>query len=507
MPTRKSDTGKTGDSASETDIEAGRDESGRVDVPTVFPADAESPPPETAAPDAPSTPELSEPVVFDAVIEDPVMTDVPQPADDPFHDGHEVLATPDAPVQDTATSTSFAPTPPTPPVHTAAEHDEVHEEEEGSSFAAKALTGLLLLLVGAGAGIWAAPRIAPLLPAGMAPVADWLAPGSEKADAEIAALQARLDQGLTEVRASVAALPAPADAEASVNAAVGAVDGRLTAEIDALKQSLDGADATAIIQRLAQLEAGVEGQAAELSTLKEQIAGAATTADASGVDVYRGELDGVRAELGSLQDKVGALTARLDQVSAEANRQIETAQTQVASIQAEAETQLSAADAQANLALVDAAIASGQPFKDALDKLSGREGVTIPAGLAAAAPTGVASLASLRDSFGTDAHEAIRASILATAAGEGVLARARAFVEAQVASRSLTPQAGVGPNAVLSRMEDKLRHDDLDGALTEASQLPSEAAAAMGGWLAAAKLRAGAVDGYAELERSLAATN
>ena len=68
-------------------------------------------------------------------------------------------------------------------------------------------------------------------------------------------------------------------------------------------------------------------------------------------------------------------------------------------------------------------------------------------------------------------------------AGDGVLARSRAFLAAQVASRSLTPQTGTGTDAVLSRMEDRLRHDDLKGVLAEAEQLPSEAAAAMSGWL------------------------
>ena len=65
----------------------------------------------------------------------------------------------------------------------------------------------------------------------------------------------------------------------------------------------------------------------------------------------------------------------------------------------------------------------------------------------------------------------------------------------------------MAPDAVLSRVEDRLRQDDLDGALAEAGQLPSEAQAAMAPWLAAARLRAGAVDGLTELEAALSATN
>ena len=114
-----------------------------------------------------------------------------------------------------------------------------------------------------------------------------------------------------------------------------------------------------------------------------------------------------------------------------------------------------------------------------LAQLAGRPGITVPEGLTAAAASGVPTLAELRDSFPDAAHEAIRASIMASA-GDGVVARSRAFLEAQVASRSLTPQPGMAPDAVLSRMEDRLRQDDLAGALAEAAQLPSEASAAMG---------------------------
>ena len=88
-----------------------------------------------------------------------------------------------------------------------------------------------------------------------------------------------------------------------------------------------------------------------------------------------------------------------------------------------------------------------------------------------------------------------------------MLARANAFLKAQVASRSLTPQPGTGTDAVLSRMEDRLRQDDLAGALAEAQALPSEAAAAMQGWLDSAKLRLGATDGLAALAQTLPATN
>jgi hypothetical protein len=56
-------------------------------------------------------------------------------------------------------------------------------------------------------------------------------------------------------------------------------------------------------------------------------------------------------------------------------------------------------------------------------------------------------------------------------------------------------------------MEDALRRDDLATAIAEAGDLPSEAAAAMSGWLEDARARAAALDGFATLTAETSATN
>jgi hypothetical protein len=56
-------------------------------------------------------------------------------------------------------------------------------------------------------------------------------------------------------------------------------------------------------------------------------------------------------------------------------------------------------------------------------------------------------------------------------------------------------------------MEDALRRDDLAAALAESEQLPSEAAAALAPWTAAAKQRLDAEAGLAELSAAVAPTN
>jgi hypothetical protein len=164
------------------------------------------------------------------------------------------------------------------------------------------------------------------------------------------------------------------------------------------------------------------------------------------------------------------------------------------------------AAARADVAAIRAALEAGEPFQPPLDRLAQDAGVPVPEGLAAAAASGAPTLAALRAGFSDAAHPTIRATIQA-GAGEGVVARSRAFLEAQVASRSLAPREGATPDAILSRMEDALRRDDLDAALAEAEALPSEAQAALGAWLAEARLRAQADAGLDALDASVAALN
>lgn len=394
-------------------------------------------------------------------------------------------------------------------------HEETVEEESHQSFAARALTWLVLLLAGAGIGIWAAPKIAPVLPSGMAPVAAWLSPGQSQSESRIADLESRLETGLGDVTTRIADLAPSDDVAARVQSAVetaGAeIRSSLGAEIEDLRARLGEIDGAETRQRLARLEDAAEARAAEVESLKSQFAGADATADLTDeavarIDTWQAEVEGLRAALSSQSDRVSGLAARIDEVASEADRQIETAQARVAEIETEAATRLTAATAQSESAQLSAALASGEPFADALSTLSADPTIEVPESLASAADQGVSTLLQLKESFPDAAHAAIRASIMASA-GEGLLGRSNAYLRAQVASRSLTPQEGPSPDAILSRMEDDLRRDDLAGALTEADGLPSEAAAAMSGWLDEARRRLAAEQGLDALNSALPATN
>lgn len=464
----------------------------------------------------------SEPTDGDAVTEPGEAADGSPPAPEPSPEAapEPFPADPAAPGSEPAPEPAFEPVPQPDAVQAelvqpdAAQDESGEEYHEGPSFAARALTWLLLLLAGAAIGIWGAPRLAPLLPSGLAPVANWLTPGQENAEARIAEVEAGLQTSLADLQtrlaaaeSGLAAAPTPADVSAAVTSAVSGLSGEITELRDAAAED-DGAEAR---QRLARAESAIDGQAAELAAIKAQIAGGAAAAAGAlsaetteRIDLYRAELEGLRAEMGGLSDKVAGLATRIDEVAAAADRQVETARAEAAQAQAEADTAVSSATVEADLAQVRAAIAAGLPFADAAGRLGAHPDLSVPEPLLAASEAGVPSLPALRDGFPDAAHDAIRASIMA-GAGDGVFARSRAFLDAQIASRSLTPQPGASPDAVLSRMEDRLRHDDLAGALAEADALPSEATAAMAGWLDAARARVAAEAALATLASGAAA--
>ncbi|MEO1294064.1 MAG: mitofilin family membrane protein, partial [Pseudomonadota bacterium] len=176
----------------------------------------------------------------------------------------------------------------------------------------------------------------------------------------------------------------------------------------------------------------------------------------------------------------------------------------VSTAQASVQETRSTAVARAALATVEAALDSGEPYNAALARVAENTEIEIPEGLRQPATTGVATLAALRTSFADAANGAIRTAIRTGRDEGGVGGRLAAYIESQVATRSLEPREGDTVDAVLSRAEDALRQDNLAAAVAELDALPPAAAEVMSAWLERSRLRVAAVEGYQALDAALA---
>lgn len=351
------------------------------------------------------------------------------------------------------------------------------------------ITGLLL--VGGVIVLFIGPKIAPLLPSGMAPVAAWLAPGGAETKAEIAALQAAIAglpkpvlQGRIEVIASRTVSQAVEDLSLQIATLQSALDdmpkpvsqGRI--ELIAARKAEQAVDVLRdeIFTMLVQLSATTQGEG---EVAAETAAGLSTLSAANA----------------RLKTELAALGQRIDEVSAVAE--------QVVEVKAGAAVAIVASNISNILDALRKALSTGIPFTSALVELESAGVEVMPTALTTTSD-GIATMAELRADFPDAAHKAIRASIIASA-GDGFFASIGAVTKAQLAVRSLTPQTGVGPDAVLSRAEEALKQDNLAAALAEINTLPQSAVEpeAMAAWLDDATTRLAAIQAYQALYNSL----
>lgn len=394
------------------------------------------------------------------------------------------------------------PVPVETPVVQDVEPVEDHEEEETHfPLAARTLQGLTILVIGAAIGIWAAPKIAPKLPAGMAPIAQWLSPSDSASSEEVALLRVEAEARLN----ALESLPGKDEFETRLANFQTDILNPLRSQMTALSDQVAASDSTAIESRLWALESRVEGLIVELAALTESLGtvaaeGGTISADtAASIAAYRTRIDGMQAVINDLAANQGALSQRIDESLATVDRQVQEAEAMAEEAQQGLQTSADNAEIEAALARIRTALNTGGAFDSSLDRIAA---VTeVDAGLTAG-QHGVATMDELRSAFIPVAHEAIRASINSDAEGSTFSALG-AFVRSQVATRSLTEREGEDTDAVLSRIEAALKHDYLVAALEQATALPDAAAVEMAGWIETAQLRADALDGYDMLIMSL----
>ncbi len=362
--------------------------------------------------------------------------------------------------------------------HHVEEHheDAHHEDSQGWSFAAKALAALILLIIGAGAALIGGPKLAPMLPAGVAAV---LTPGSgvneEEMEARIAALESAFAAQLEAVQAEIVVA-----VEQSA-----ATDAELAAQIEETAAAGANGDDAALSGRVDEAEASIAGLREEIRALSGQPA-------VEGGSLSDAAVSGLRAELAALNDKAASAiddrVAPLEEQVAALDQRLSTAEE---SVSADAAVGKGAASAAAFAAL-STTVTSAAPYANELETFTSVSGAEAPEVLTAAAGTGVASLTSLTATFPDAANAAVSAATLA-AAGEGYADQALAWVKSRVAIRPAEEEEGVTPAAVLSRAEARLNEGALKAALAELDALPTVSREAMGSWLTRAENRA-AVD-------------
>lgn len=358
------------------------------------------------------------------------------------------------------------------------------EEEQHTSLAARVLGALFLIFIGIGLALWGAPKLAPILPAGMAPVAEFLMPGQSQAKSEIADLRREMETRIAAAETAAANAAAdPKAIETAINKALETYNATISAELAEIKDTLAATDGQDIEARLATLETQIQGANAELAAVSERLSrqitenGVALSEEAgSKLSGYQAALEGLKAQVAELASKNGALSQKVEDIATASARRVEEAQ-------ADASSKVATTATKKLLTDISAALESGGGFKPSLDGLMEITKTDAPADLAAVAETGTASWTTLRNGFTEVAHEALRVDAKATAA-DGVLGKFGAFLKTKVGTRSLERKDGPGTDAILSRVEDDLVNRRLSAALAEANSLPDAPKAAMADWIA-----------------------
>lgn len=306
-----------------------------------------------------------------------------------------------------------------------------------------------------------------------------------------------LDAGIS---ANADAISALGDEIAALQNAPGSDPSALEDQLASITQSLE-----TITAGLADVEAGLNESAAQFeaqaTALDDRVLALETAVPAA-------------SELAS-GDDLAALRERIAEMTSAAQDQLATAQTEAASVARAAEEARLAAEAEAEelraaaeareaelqalaerqAALIDlkAAVEAGTPFGEYLDALD-----TPPDILAAHAEDGVPTIVALKESFPAVARAALAQSNLAgddASAGE----RFSAFLKSRTNARSLTPQEGSGPDAILSRAEAALGGGDLRGTVEELNGLTGGGEAAVADWLEQANIRLSALEAIDQL--------
>ena len=287
--------------------------------------------------------------------------------------------------------------------------------------------------------------------------------------------------------------------EAKVDAQASTVDGLngQVAEVVTQAETLDATTGNLAGELTSQSEL-IAAQSEQITALEAQIAALTEEMNKPVPIASEAELSAdLAALIANQKDEIAALQGNLKEMAAFAEGQIQSAQEEAEA----AELAEARAKARDGLNKVRLALASGDGFEDALPEIAGA--VEIPAALSDMA-SGIPTQSELQSSYSDAARAALAASNRALS-GDSAGDRVGLFFQDMIGSRSLTPQEGDSPDAVLSRVEAAVQNGDLATALETIDALPEEGKAELTEWSGKAAARNDALQAFSDLTDALSA--
>lgn len=198
-------------------------------------------------------------------------------------------------------------------------------------------------------------------------------------------------------------------------------------------------------------------------------------------------LDALKAEIGTLATRLAEQQTTTTQIAEEIDSQVKAklqgAVTEAEKLRAETVALQQTAERRAALLALDTALTIGTDPAEPAARV-GAAGIDLPEPLAQLVASPV-SLPALQQGFANTARLALAASLQADM-GDTLGDRLTTFLRTQTGARSLTPQEGDDPDAVLSRIEARLRDGDVAAAREMLGSLPEPGQAVLSDWAALA---------------------
>jgi hypothetical protein len=307
-------------------------------------------------------------------------------------------------------------------------------------------------------------------------------------DARLAALSDQID-AVNESLASGAGR-----GEAAVPELQAAVAG-LKSQVESLRTEMGEADL--VTETEAQRFATQDDLRSARTALEAEIGKAVAALPPAPQIVLEDQLDQLRRSAEAKVQEVAGRVDTLEKAAAEVSQTATAAEQAASAAVGRVDDAIREASLRSAAAALTSRLANGLPYAGALEEAAKLQGSAPPPALAASAETGVATTAELLRRFGQPARAAQQAAIEARA-GEGLLAQAEARLMSVVAGRPASEQPGESVDAVLSRIEARLREEDPAAALAEAEALAEPAKAALGSWLGELRARVAAMQASAD---------